>query len=512
MKLEAGHYKTIVGRGLTLNLQEDLAIEKSNLLDGVLLESEFSWLNFKGFAGRAIHDKSFRSVMNSDRSSGEPVILTTANGDMLYLPGYVSVEQQTDNLVFRDNILGATVESYMTLDDTWLSYLSGSSAGVGFVMYATDVGAIEIAYPETITVIDPSVNYNDTSQDQNRYIYYQERRNTVLPSGMVNLQAGDWNLYVEHARMLGNRHQLGSSADTVTVPGSTLISVFDSTVSLLGSQSTYLSLTGALFDVALTAEYKNYHYARDPLRSGSDVVAAFVDPPTALYQHSWQLLTKHLPANMMSDVVGYNLLVQWHHFDPTTVLLDINCGGQHAGENPFMFDSTRSYWETYLEWTQDIGSLVNAKVGIDVGKIDPDQQKELFRTLAAKVNAGPFSDKHSISLVGEFQYNSKDFFAETDSASVRNLVTANVADSLIFGNAFFSYPLVPAELKSRYTQWAPNVLVVVGAHPCGDAGQCERTVEQRLHVRADDRLLVQRMKARIESEKRLLHQGGHRQV
>ncbi|MEW6042578.1 MAG: DUF6029 family protein, partial [Elusimicrobiota bacterium] len=196
LNIEAGHFNTLFGRGLTLNLQEDITIERAKILDGLLMQVPLPWIELKGIVGRGIEEKISQGFIISDYY---------VMNDTMWITD-LTQSQSFDNLHYRDNIIGFHLESFPFSYIPLLSFMSGSSIGCGIIQYRTNVSEIEIGRKiEAINVIDSTTWQTDTTFGQ-EYMYYQNRGNVYLPSALMNISVGSYDMYIEHARMLYKRH------------------------------------------------------------------------------------------------------------------------------------------------------------------------------------------------------------------------------------------------------------------------------------------------------------------
>jgi len=436
MTFKAGHFMTTFGRGLSLALKEDVTIERATILDGVLMDVRLPLLEIQGMAGRSMTRKVNTVSIDSDdydEETGETIV----------------IQQELDNPEYRDNIFGIHVESYPFSRLESVPLLSGCALGAGIVDYRTDVSAIQSGRGiDTITV--DGMGVADTTFG-NRY--YQNRKNTFLPSIHVDLSVGSIDAYAEHARMLYRKHAF---VDTL---------FDDRMVDDAESHATYVSLGACFLDFSLMGEYKNYFYGHNN-NQGCNVVVdgEYVDPPAARHRHIWQLLTKHIPANTVRDVVGYRLVLDWSRFENATFEVSYCCGGRHRKRqgrySQFTFgnDENEDYWDIYLQSNLNIGSWFTSKIGLNYGKIDPYEPDARYATVGSKFDLGPFLRGHAVGLALELQRNSKEFRAERDSAAVMAVAGPYTPAG---ESAFDYYSDVPDELKSLHKQWTWNLVVTV---------------------------------------------------
>lgn len=441
LTVQAGHFLTSLGNGLTLNLQEDLDIEKTNILDGVLLELTLPWLSLQGLGGRSEVRKSQRMGDGLDFPEYE---YSVGFGDTLL------VKPDIDDLNYRDNVLGLYAQGFPFLKADQFSFMSPSSVGAGLVVFRSHVGEeISRSVIDSIRT-NPNTGLPDTSFGRK---VFQERIDSYVPSAAVNFVTDIVEVSAEHARLFSCNHLYVDS-------------LYDEKVARSSSAyGTYLASNVSAFDFNLLAEYKNYFFARasggaaDP---GLAMLGEYSDPPSVQYDHIWQLLNKHVPANMVGDILGYGAVLAWSHFDPTTLTFAYNTGGPHeSNDNVVRFDRDQGYWDTYLEWSQDVNDWLDFKLGLDYNKLDAAQQKSRHGTLGAKAHLGPFFDHHGLDLLLELQRNHKSFLAERDSLAVVRLTRTYVDSTtrVMYGGDYWAYSAVPEEHRSEYLQWVTNFVV-----------------------------------------------------
>jgi hypothetical protein len=449
--IEAGHVSTQFGRGLTLSLKEDREIERYSLLDGVYGQLRYPWVTLQGIAGRPV-----------DQRNRQVELLDVIESSEYDPPDTILVLDEADAR-FRNLIAGLYTEAFFPVDKAPFSFLSSGSIGGGLVRYNSDVGPLS-------RIPDPD--------HPERPLWYQNHTSLYLPSVALNMACGDFGLSTEHAWMRGAVHTFHDLSDSGR-------GLFDSAFTKPEGFSSYISMNAQLFGVSLLAEYKNYFYRKWEVFSISEVdfdmfdkaseayeeVSAFFIPPSVRYQHSWHLLNKHLPSNFMADIIGYKFMLNWAPTGSSMLTADFCFGGPHDHDSRFRLKKENSYWEAYGEWAQELGDRLNLKVGFDYGRVDPvEQPKVTFRTLACDVSAGPFAGRHSFGLVLESQLNDKPFLAEKDTAALMDLISRTVPantlsmystyeDTLEFGN-----PLVPESERSRYRQYAFNLLATLSYH------------------------------------------------
>jgi hypothetical protein len=433
MTFKAGHFMTTFGRGLSLALKEDVTIERATILDGVFMDVHLPLLEIQGLAGRSMTRKVNTVSIDTDdydEETGETIV----------------IKLELDNPGYRDNIFGIDVASYPFSRFESVPLLSACAVGAGIVDYRSDVSAIK-AGREIDTITIDSMGVADTTF-VNRY--YQNRKNTFLPSIHVELSTGSIDAYAEHARMLYRSHTF---VDTL----------FDERiVDDAESYATYVSLGACFLDFSLMGEYKNYFYGKDNNQGCNVIVEGeYVEPPSARHRHIWQLLTKHVPANTVRDVIGYRLALDWSRFENATFALSYCCGGRHKNRQgryslfTFGNDENEDYWDIYIQSNLSIGSRFISKIGANYGKIDPYEPEARYATVGSKFDLGPFLKAHSVGLALELQRNSKEFRAERDSAAV---IAVAGPYTPVDESAFDYYSDVPDELKSVHRQWTWNLV------------------------------------------------------
>jgi hypothetical protein len=370
--IEAGHISAQFGRGLTLSLKEDREVELYTLLDGVYGQLRYSWLTVQAVAGRPL-DRTNRPVdlLNVGSGGGSDTIFVLTGADQR----------------FRDLVAGGYAETFLPVDKAPFSFLSSGSIGGGVVRYSTEVGPLSPAFHDTVALERP--------------FWYQNRTSLYFPSASLNLARGGLGVSVENAWMAGEIHRYVNSGDSVR-------GAFDSTLTTPVGSSTYLTANALVAGISVLTEYKNYFY--DRTSAYSNEISAFFVPPAVRYQHSWHLLNKHMLSNLMADALGYNILITGSPRRATLLTADFSYGGRHNGKERLAINPESDYWEAYGEWAEEAGDRFNVKVGFDYGKLDPEQQKVTFRTLACDIEAGPFGKGHSFGLVLESQLNDKTFF------------------------------------------------------------------------------------------------------
>ncbi|MBN1128909.1 MAG: hypothetical protein JXA71_07985 [Chitinispirillaceae bacterium] len=435
LTLEAGHVTTQFGRGLTLSLKEDRDIEQYVILDGVYGRLLYPWLTFQGIAGRPYQWRN------------RPLALKTM--DLTGLGDTVALIDAAD-LRMRNNVEGVYVELFDPIEKPFLPFLSACQVGGGLVRYSSGVGPLQLGYHDTVTIQKP--------------FWYQDRETWYLPSASANVAYREYALSFDQAWMTGTIHNYYNPMDSMRGP-------FDSVFTTPTAPSTYVSANAALYGVSLLAEYKNYHYAETVFFS--EEIGSFLIPPHVRYMHSWHLLNKHLLSNLMADDIGYKVMLNWSPLVSSLLTVDFCYGGRHERESSFSIMEKSAYWEAYAEWSQDVSDRILAKAGVDYGKLDPEQPKVTFRTLAGQVNAGPYRERHSFGIILENQLNDKPFLAEQDEQALKNLIARIVpqdsltpvvdpvsGDTLYKDTLLYDY-LVPDAERSSYTQRGLNLLLTL---------------------------------------------------
>jgi hypothetical protein len=423
LTLEAGNISTQFGRGLTLSLKEDRDIERYVILDGVYGRLLYPWVTIQGIAGRPYQWRNRPLALNAADESdrGDTVALIDAA-----------------DLRMRNNVEGIYVELFDPAEKPLFSFLSSCQVGGGLVRYSSGVGPLRLGYQDTVAIERP--------------FWYQNRETWYLPSASASLSLGEYALSIDQAWMTGKIHNYTNPMDSVH-------GAFDSSFTTPTAPSTYVSAQAALHGVSLLAEYKNYFYSETVLFS--EEVGSFLIPPGVRYINSWHLLNKHMLSNLMGDAIGYKFMLNWSPLESSLLTGDFSFGGRHGHDTHFGITPESAYWEAYGEWSQEAGDRITAKVGIDYGKLDPEQPKVTFRTLACQVNAGPFKQRHSFGLTVESQLNDKPFLAEPSIQSLKDLIVRTVhPDSLLQDTLRFDY-LVPDAERSPYTQRAVNLLLTL---------------------------------------------------
>ena len=376
LNIEAGHFKTAFGKGLTLNLRENRKTEKNYILDGIYLTSDLPWLTIQGLAGRS-PEKKFKKI------------------DLVNISNeFDSVFAMIEDVNYRDNIMGAYVE-FSTVPA--LSLMAASSWGGGLVYYGNNVKV-----PGSIKVVDSTGTVT-------KVVTYQNRNTVYLPSWFLNLSFENVDVSYENALMYYRKHEFIDTLNSEEITQEYY------------SYSGYLSLGVSFADFYFSGEYKNYFYARE-WSPGFAVVNQWVEAPDARQKHGWHLLTKHTLNRDMDNDLGYNATINWSR-EKITLLTNFSIGANRIMNDDstkyslFGLDEESRYWESYTEWEQNFTDRLNTKLGVSIGIMDPLDPTLLDRTVGAKLIFGPFADKHSFELTAEAQFNTKDYKFETDSTS-----------------------------------------------------------------------------------------------
>ncbi len=437
LTIEAGHVSTQFGRGLTLSCKEDREVEQYSLLDGVYGILKLPVLSLQAIAGRPYAELNRpRHFLIADTEDNSGSLFSAETADMF----------------FRDLVSGFYAEVFLPVEKKPFSFLSSGSIGGGIVGYGVNVGPLSYAFSDTVNFERP--------------FYYQNRTGLFLPSVTANINISDFGFSFEHAWMKGKIHSYTNSMDPVK-------GAFESENLTQSGASTYISANALFSGVSLLAEYKNYLYSRNPVFTGDTAkrIGTFLIPPTARYMHAWHLLNKHIPSNLMNDIIGYKLQLNWSPDASSMLTADFSFGGAHDTDSRTRLKKENRYWEAYGEWTQEIGSRINLKMGLDYGRIDADDQPDVtYRTIGFDVNAGPFADRHSFGITLESQVNDKFFLVEKDSAALMNLILETVPpevlercesfeDSLEYGDLF-----IPDNKRSRRRKFAFNLFSAISYH------------------------------------------------
>lgn len=400
LNINVGHFKTEFGRGISISLKEDPLVELSNLLDGVHLMSELDFGTIKAFVGRNLGEENQNVDFLEDFSVG-------------------------------DNILGLNGEFFPFSYIDVLSIMSSSSIGAGVLNFRTDVSELIDSID-----IDSAIVNNDTSKivEDTTHYYKQLRTNIIVPSWLVNLSIGPVNFYSEFALAYTRKYDYVDSLNKEVV------------VLKNKSYGAFIELSGSIGNFYLRSEYKNYFYGRnlDNTTNGISSVAGnklatYTDAPWARYKHLWHLLAKRTLLPKLEDEIGYNAEITWTPTERTQVLVTANFGGPHVintedsvnAENTkyslFKFETEKksafgiegSYYDIYAELKQKIGEKLDLTIGLDYGQMDPKHTNILYRTLAGKLDIGPFNEKHNFGVQGEMQLNTYTHYAEKNYDALR---------------------------------------------------------------------------------------------
>jgi hypothetical protein len=417
LKVEAGNFKTVFGKGLTLNLRENRKTEKNYVLDGICLTSDLPWFSIQGIAGRSVEGK--------EKNISIPI---NEFGD--------SISTILSDMSFRDNILGAFAESFYPFSEVpAFSFMSGSSWGGGVVCYRSQV--------------EEPLDTSQTISDELEYYLFHDRNITFLPSWFLNLSFGNVDISYENALMYHNKHKFVDSIFSEKI------------VKKDYAYSGYLSLGVSLGDFYLSGEYKNYFYSRNlpPTPTGYSIITDWVEAPDARQKHGWHLLTKHTISRTMYDDLGYNMSLNWSR-EKTILLTNFSIGGNHILNNDstkysyYKLAKDRRYWESYSQWEQNFTNWFNLTSGFSIGIIDNVYYpNRLDRILATKLLFGPFADKHSFELIIEGQYSTEDFdhpvdtIQDTKSQDVYNLFIKPSYSLSPFLSIFFAGEIEPEFYK-----------------------------------------------------------------
>lgn len=422
LRVDAGHFKTTFGRGLTFHAAELPTIERSSLLDGVFLLSSTPLLKAQGFIGRDARKK----ISDSDDNT-------------------VNKGQSFENYKYRNTIFGAHGESYLFSYIPGLSFLSASSVGGGVSAFRSKV----------LDLQDTTINGD--------LFFYQPRILTTLPSAFLNVSLGDVTVYGEHARMITNSYSFIDSLQKEVAK------------KYLGF-GTYVSVGALIWDFYILGEYINYYFGRDNNVEGYDAVKEYIAPPLARFKPDWQLLEKKSGTADTENSIGYNLELEWNLSDNTAFIITGNTGGKRKEEDssPFLFSDTDRYWELYAQWNQKFGDLFSLKTGFDFGPRDIEIPDAMYMTLGSVLDIGPVNDNHSFAVKGEIQQKKELFYSVKDLDAMKvilkpYLVNAGLPDDAadsVVNNApvdtlrkFFS-DYVPAKEKEVETTHTPlNYLV-----------------------------------------------------
>ncbi len=457
--IDVGHVQAIFGRGLCLNLQEDLSTEKYTTLDGVYIEAPLSFVTIKAISGRPLEKKVYTlKSLKKDWSNGG-----TLQED------YPVAE--IDDMNYRDVISGLYTESFPFAENDMFSLISGTSIGVGFTHFLNNVEDMtQDSIVDTVVVTNPITLLSDTILTYEEK-YHKDYNNIYLPSGFINLSLFDWDLGVEYVKVLASNYKYSSS---------TYSDVRKDT----STSSSYISLSGPIaLGLSVMAEYKNWDFA--PANSGA--YEAYVDGPTARYHHLLQLLNKHVPANFMNDMLGYNVVFSWNYFDPTSLTAGFSFGGDHKNNadstfnvdpvtaavdtvltikhSLFGYSDKNNFHETFLELDQEITDWLHGKFEFQFGQPDQSEPEDESVAFGTKLSFGPFNDKHGFIFHTEVQKKTKRYHSEIDSQTVRNVVIAcDVADpttSIVPAgtDAIYFYNSIPDSVKTVYKKSGINFLL-----------------------------------------------------
>ena len=378
LNIEAGHFKTAFGKGLTLNLRENRKTEKNYILDGAYLASDLPWLSIHGLAGRS-PEKKFKKI----------ALVNISNE-------FDSVYAMLEDVNYRDNIMGAYAESFYPFSEVpALSFMAASSWGGGLVYYGNNVKT-----PGSLKIVDSTGTIT-------KVVTYQNRNTVYLPSWFINLSLGNIDVSYENALMFYRKYEF---IDTL---------ISEEVTQEYYSYSGYLSLGVSFADFYFSGEYKNYFYARE-WSPGFAAVNQWVEAPDGRQKHGWHLLTKHTLNRDMDNDLGYNATINWSR-KKTILLTNFSIGANHIMNDDstkyslFGLDEESRYWESYTEWEQNFTDRLNTKLGVSIGIMDPLDPTLLDRTVGAKLIFGPFAGRHSFEVIIEAQYNTKDFENPVDT-------------------------------------------------------------------------------------------------
>ncbi|MBN1761107.1 MAG: hypothetical protein JW863_22455 [Chitinispirillaceae bacterium] len=432
--IEAGHVATQFGRGLTLSCKEDREIEQYSLIDGVYGRLQFPLFTLQGIAGRPYEQRNAPLSLSALRNWNEEEIMV----------------QQLADMRLRDLIAGTYAEFFFPVEKLPLRFLTSGSIAAGIVRYSSEVGPVQLAYRDTVNYEDP--------------FWHQERQEMYFPSGALNLTFGNYSFSIENAMMTGRVHGYANSMDTSR-------GAFDSVYTVPRGYASYVSANALFAGITFLAEYKNYYY--DETTYLTEETASYLIPPSVRYGHTWHLLNKHLLPNLMGNSIGYNFTASYSPADATLLTANFNCGGRHDADSRVRIKSGSAYWDAYGEWSQEIGELIDFRIGVDYGKIDPEFSKVTYRTLAADIDFGPLRNRHSFGLTFEGQLNDKPFFAEQSIDALKDLIVRLVpadslspfinpstGDTLHKDTLLYDY-LVAESDRSKYTQYALNLLTTL---------------------------------------------------
>lgn len=424
LTIEAGHVGTQFGRGLTLSCKEDREIEQYSLIDGVYSTFRTSWMTLLGIAGRPYQ------LRNDPQSllSYSPESFGGALDTILV--------QTTPDLQQRDMITGLYSEFFLPVDRFAIPAVTSGSLSGGVVRYAHDVGSLDYAYHDT------------TETD---LFWYQPRQIFWLPSAALNITAGDFGLSLENSWLTGRQFYLDASG------------TYEAGNDIAMSRSTYISANGAIGNFSLLAEHKSYYYDRS--EADLEGIGGFFIPPAVRYQHSWHLLTKHVPSNLMGNELAYNFLLNWSPFEAALLTASATFGGGHKSDNRITLQPREPYWEIYTEWQQELSERITVTFGLDYGQIDPDSPNEevTFRTLAGMMEAGPYRERHSFKITVESQLNSKPVLAENGIDELKLLIIDIVNPDTTGSENWVEHntSLIPLSYRNTHIQYVFNVLTTL---------------------------------------------------
>ena len=378
LTIEAGHVGTQFGRGLTLSCKEDREVEQYSLIDGVYGNFRNSFITVQGIAGRPFQ---LRNTLQLQSSRSYPLNILEPVDTILV--------NTTPDLRQRDMIAGIHSEFFLPLEKIRIPVLTSGSVSGGVVRFSNEVGPLSSAV------------HDKTKKEK---FWYRPQKVFWLPSAALDLAAGDFGFSIENSWFSGSETYLDSS---VSVDSS--VWYYEARDKFPPGRATYISANGAVGDVSLLAEYKNYYYVHANSDPSFEAIDGYFIPPAVRYQHTWHLLNKHMISNLMNDQLAYNLLVNWSPFEEALFTGNITFGGMHEPENQLTISTEEPYWEAYTEWQQEISDRISVKGGFDYGRIDPDPPNTdvTFRTLAGMLEAGPFRDNYSFKLILENQLNDK---------------------------------------------------------------------------------------------------------
>lgn len=368
ISIQAGHFETTFGRGLTLNLAENENVGKTNLLDGLHMGVEFDFLSLQVLVGR---DK----VKKLHTFSNEHNVLPNEVADST---GFI-----VERINYPNTILGIHGESYLFSRIPFLDFLSASSIGGGVINYRSNVDTI--------------VKIITTNSSGSKHLYYQNRMNSVLPSGFLNLSIGNISFYAEYAQLISNEHKV------ILDTNDNYNYITDTLLTNMGF-NLYTSIGAELGKFYILLEGINYWYNKDS--TGSILpFANYLDVPECRYKQKWHLLNKEVAKGHPEDQIGFNSEINFNLSDNTSFLATYNQTGIH--ENNSLFFSYLENYEAYFEWNQNIKDVINFKAGGQFGKSEFRRDIDLL-TLATQIDIKPFSENHLFGLTFEYQTKSKE--------------------------------------------------------------------------------------------------------